>query len=65
MLESLYNKVADLFSSGFGELFKNTFVTEHLKTTASEELKCKNVRQRGKRGCSHAIFNSNILGVTK
>ena len=38
--ESLFNKesLIQVFSCEFCEIFKNTFFTEHLRTTASEYL---------------------------
>ena len=35
MLESLFNKAAQVFSFEICEIFKNSFFTEHLQKTAS------------------------------
>ena len=45
--------LAQMFSCEFCEIFKNTFFTEHLRTTASENVKSKNsfVRGENRRRC--------------
>ena len=48
------------FSCEFGEIFKDTFFAQHLRTTVSVKLKDKTVKEREERRCNKQLAQSTV-----